>query len=258
MKVMTLLSALLFAAATSGALAQTAAPVKPAAKPAASKPTAAKPVAPVAPAASAAEGKTAVMGTGKGNSGPILTRDELRVCLSQEEAIRKRLEAHTALRAPLDKEKADLGTAQQSLRAERAPLDDMKKQAEVLSEKFKDYAARVKAYELRVTAFNTENPTGAKGERERVALGKDRTALDTERPLLEAEKTEFAAKSEVTVRDYNLKASAMDAQVVAWNQRNEKWNQDARALEAERSEWVGNCADRRYREDDETAIKRGK
>lgn len=255
MKVTTLLSALLFAAATSGAQAQTTAPVKPAAKPAASKAAAAKPVE---TAASAAEGKTAVMGTGKGNSGPILTRDELRVCLGQEETIRKRLEAHTALRAPLDKEKAELATTQQTLRAERAPLDDLKKQAEALSEKFKGYAERVKAYELRVTAFNTENPTGAKGERERVALGKDRTALDTERPLLEAEKTEFTTKSEVTVRDYNLKATAMDAQVVAWNQRNEKWNQDARALEAERSEWVGNCADRRYREDDETAIKRGK
>jgi chromosome segregation ATPase len=255
MKVMTLLSAMLFAAATSGAQAQTTAPAKPAAKAVASKPAVAKPAA---AGASAAEGKTAVMGTGKGNSGPILTRDELRVCLAQEETIRTRLEAHTALRTPLDKEKADLAAAQQTLRTERAPLEDMKKQAEVLSEKFKEYAARVKAYELRVTAFNTENPTGAKGERERTALGKDRTALDAERPLLEAEKTEFAAKSEVTVRDYNAKASAVDAQVVAWNQRNEKWNQDARALEAERSEWVGNCADRRYREDDEIAIKRGK
>jgi len=30
------------------------------------------------------------------------------------------------------------------------------------------------------------------------------------------------------------------------------------ALEAERKEWVTNCANRRYREDDETAIKSGK
>jgi hypothetical protein len=195
---------------------------------------------------------------GKSGAGPILTRDELRVCLSQEEAIRKRLDAHTLLRAPLDKEKADLAAAQQNLRTERAPLEDMKKQADAMSERFKAYGARVTAWNDSVTAFNASAPTGAKGDRERTALNKEREDLGVQQKALEAEKTEFAAKSEIVVRDYNAKAAAVDAQVTAWNQRNEQWNQDARALEADRSEWVINCADRRYREDDETAIKRGK
>ncbi len=248
---LTLLSALLLAATACLAQAQTPAPAKPAAK------TAANPAAAPAKAASAAGDKTMSLG-GKSSSGPILTRDELRACLSQEESIRKRLEAHTLLRAPLDKEKADLSIAQQNLRAERAPLEDMKKQAEALSERMKAYGARVTAWNDSVTAFNTNAPTGAKADRERVALNKEREDLGVQQKVLETEKTELAAKSEAIVRDYNAKAAAVDAQVTNWNQRNEQWNQDARALEADRSDWVINCADRRYREDDETAIKRGK
>jgi hypothetical protein len=134
----------------------------------------------------------------------------------------------------------------------------MKKQAEALSERMKVYSARITAWNDSVTAFNANMPTGAKGDRERLALNKERDDLGVQQKALETEKTEFAAKSEAVVRDYNAKAAVVDAQVTDWNKRNEQWNQDARALEADRSEWVINCADRRYREDDETAIKRGK
>ncbi len=251
MKAQTFLSALLFAAAGVTAQAQTQTPSKPASK------AAAKPAAAPAKAASAAGEKTLSLG-GKSSGGPILTRDELRVCISQEESIRKRLDAHAALRPPLDQQKADLTTAQQGLRTERAPLEDMKKKAEDLAQRMKGYGDRVGTWNERVKTFNTDNPTGAKGDRERTALNKEREDLAVVQKALEAEKTEFAAKSEAMVRDYNVKAAAVDAQVTDWNQRNEQWNLDARALEADRSEWVINCADRRYREDDETAIKRGK
>jgi predicted nucleic acid-binding Zn-ribbon protein len=251
MKAPRFLPLMMLLVASFAAQAQTQTPAKPVAK------AAAKPAAAPAKAGSAAEDKTLSLG-GKSSSGPILTRDELRTCLSQEEVIRKRLDAHTALRAPLDKEKSDLSAVQQTLRAERAPLEDMKKQAEDLSQRMKDYGVRVNGWNERVAAFNTANPSGARGDRERSALNKERDDLGVLQKALEAEKAELATKSETLVRDYNAKATAVDAQVTGWNQRNEKWNQDARALEADRSEWVISCADRRYREDDEIAIKRGK
>jgi len=60
------------------------------------------------------------------------------------------------------------------------------------------------------------------------------------------------------VAAFNAKATVMDGKVVAWNQRNEEWNKTSKALEADRAKWVADCADRRYREDDEKAIKAGK
>jgi hypothetical protein len=50
----------------------------------------------------------------------------------------------------------------------------------------------------------------------------------------------------------------VDARIAAWNERNGQWNDTSNALEAERKGWVTACADRRYREDDENAIRRGK
>lgn len=249
MKVLSFLSVLLFAAASFTAQAQTQTPAKPPAK-------AAKPVAAPAKAASEPD-KTLSLG-GKTGKGAILTRDELRACLSQEETLRKRLDAHTALRAPLNQEKADLATAQQGLRTERAPLEDLKKQAEALGERLKAYGTRVTALNDGVAAYNEANGKGAKAERERLALNKEREDLAVLQKALDAERSEFTAKSEAAVREYNAKAAAVDAQVAEWNKRNEQWNQDARVMEVDRSEWVINCADRRYREDDEIAIKRGK
>ncbi|MBK6472251.1 MAG: hypothetical protein IPF94_16520 [Betaproteobacteria bacterium] len=43
-----------------------------------------------------------------------------------------------------------------------------------------------------------------------------------------------------------------------WNQRNAQVNETARKLEDERSLWLSECSNRRYREDDEKAIRAGK
>ena len=70
---------------------------------------------------------------------------------------------------------------------------------------------------------------------------------------LEAERTELGAKSEPQVKAYNARATELEARVTSWNQRNEGWNQTIQTMNAERTDWVKECADRRFREDDEIA-----
>ena len=60
------------------------------------------------------------------------------------------------------------------------------------------------------------------------------------------------------MRAYNLKAKEVDARVGDWNARNARWNEASAGLESERKAWVSGCSERRYREDDETAIRQGK
>ena len=69
---------------------------------------------------------------------------------------------------------------------------------------------------------------------------------------------QLAATTESVVGAYNAKARVLDARVTAWNERNAAWNDTTAKLETERKAWVSSCADRRYREDDETAIRQGK
>jgi chromosome segregation ATPase len=210
-----------------------------------------------APANKADAGKTTSI-SGKNNGGPILTRDELRACFSQEESIRTRLAALDGRRAPLDQEKSALSADQAALKVEREPIDAFKKVADDLTVRLKDYGARVQAWNDRVTTFNATPPSGAKAERERNEINKDRADLETQQKALEAEKTKLSTDSEVAVRNYNTKAQALEARVTDWNGRNEAWNQDSKGLQGERSSWVTNCSDRRYREDDEIAIRKGK
>ena len=42
-----------------------------------------------------------------------------------------------------------------------------------------------------------------------------------------------------------------------WNERSAGHSQRAKAVNEERETWMSDCADRRYREDDEIAIRKG-
>jgi len=46
--------------------------------------------------------------------------------------------------------------------------------------------------------------------------------------------------------------------IATWNERNKALNDEALKADEERQSWLGECANRPYREDDELAIKAGK
>jgi chromosome segregation ATPase len=253
MKVNMLLMAVACLGVGSAAWAQTVPKPTVTAKPAPGKPSGS--VNAPALAASGAE-KSLALGNGK-SGGPLLTRDELRTCLSQEESIRTRLAEVEARRGVLDQEKADLGAAQQALRTERAGVDDIKKKADDLNTRMKAYSVRVEAWNQRVAAFSA-NKGATPSERQRQDINAERDELEKQQKALDAEKAALSSSGEATLKAYNDKASALDARVVDWNQRTEQWNAGAKGLEAERTAWVEGCADRRYRDDDEAAIRKGK
>jgi hypothetical protein len=241
------------------ALSQTAS--NPAAKPAA-KPAPKPAVRPAAkaPSAAAAE-KTATIGGGANAAGatlPILTRDELRACLKQEETIRVRLGEHEAARAPIDQERQGVTAKQEALRLERVQVEAVAAKTTAFRTKMEAHAARVAAWNRDVEAFNARAPQGAAGERERVRINTEREGLQKAQTELEAERVAMAGDNERIVASFNAKVKEVEAVVDQWNQRNQGWNEAGAKLEAERKGWVSACADRRYREDDEIAIKAGR
>jgi hypothetical protein len=239
------------------AAAQTPAPVKPAAKPAPAKPAAA--------AAASEAGKTLGMGEGGAAAGGptrpgLMTRDELRQCLNDEEQIRKRLEALEQARKPMDAEKQALAEEQAKAKAEREAMEQRQKQvSEQLNVKFRAYADRVQGLNARVEKFNANTPSNPTvAERERRAMNDERAALEKERPALESERAAAVQMLEAEVKAYNERLGGIDQRVQDWNRRNARLNDDTEQLEAERKDWVKTCANRRYREEDEIAIKAGK
>ncbi len=239
--------------------AQTAtkpAPAKPAAKPPA------KPAPkPAAKPAAAVQEKTATLGGGNAAAAatqPILSRDELRACLKQEESIRTRLAEHQARRAPIDEARQGISAQQEALRNERAQVDTVAAKVQAFRAKMEAHAARVAKWNTDAESYNARPPAGSVGERERQRINTERTALQTAQTELEAERKTMTEENEKVVAAFNVKAKEVEAAVAAWNERNQAWNDAGLRLEDERKGWVSSCADRRYREDDENAIRAGK
>jgi hypothetical protein len=206
-----------------------------------------------------AEGRTLSLGGGSGGaSRPILTREELRACLQREQTLRPRLSAIEAARQPLDTEKDAIAADQEALRADREAIDERRRRVDDLSARMTAYGERVTDWNARVKELNESPRRGPQADRARVQLNREREELEKQRLALEAEKAELSVGSETMVSDYNAKATALQARIAAWNERNGKWNEDSELAEAERKDWVASCSDRRYREEDELAIKRGR
>jgi predicted nucleic acid-binding Zn-ribbon protein len=268
MKVFSFLLACLCTAAAGHASAQTTPKAAPAAasKPAASKAAAAKPG--VKPAADAAEdqGKTRALGdvgtptvsaSGKA-TGPLLTREELRVCLSQEESIRTRMAGLESKRGPLDREKEVLVADKVRVTEDRGEMEGAKQQAEAVNTRTKDYASRVDAWNKLAADVAANGRQGAAGERQRSEVNRKREELERELKDVESERKKVEEGSLAAVNNYNARVAAYQARADDWNKRNAEVNDGARALEEERRKWIAECGDRRYREDDENAIRRGK
>lgn len=237
-----------------------AAPAATAAKPASAKPPAkptAKPPANAAATAATAAAKPNALGSGVAG-GPLLTRDELRVCLKQEETLRTRIAELDTQREPLAAEKVSIGVEQQAVRDERASIEALRKVADELGVRFKNYGTRVETLNARVAEFNASRRSGAVAERQRGEMNIEQAALATLRAELEAERLRLSTQSEEIIRAYNAKVNTLEAGVTDWNERNAKWADRSNAAESERKGWLSNCSDRRYREDDEIAIRKEK
>ena len=57
---------------------------------------------------------------------------------------------------------------------------------------------------------------------------------------------------------YNERAAQIEQQVADWNRRQAASAKESENLVQERDLWASECGNRRFREDDETAIKQGK
>ena len=243
-----LAAAMLMCSGLALAAAQTVSPANPA--------KAAAAPAPVAAPAKAGEPKTLSLGGGsRGSSGPLLTREELRSCMNRQQALATRRTEVEGARAPLDAEKETLVQAQEALKTERAKVDGVRQAIDELNVRYKAYADRVTAWNGRAKAAGELSPSNR--EREARALESERPELAKEQQALDAERAQITTNTEQTVAAYNTRATALDQRVSDWNQRNAALATRASSLNAERDLWAGECADRRYREDDEIAIRRG-
>ena len=98
---------------------------------------------------------------GKGRStGPILTRNELRTCLAQQDKLKGEASEVLAQQRTLDAEKAEITSQQSALEALRAALDRTDAAAvDAFNARARDVDQRIDAYNALNLPFNTRAET---------------------------------------------------------------------------------------------------
>ncbi len=202
----------------------------------------------------AATPKTATLGGGSGSGGPLLTREELRACMKQQTELGTRRSALEEQSKQLQQDKAAVLAEADALKAERAKIESARTAVSDINARQSALSARVAQWNERAKALTESGRRPSTGESR--ALERDRLALQAESEALQAERSALP-DMRATVDAFNGRAAAQDQKVVEWNARNQKLADETEALASDREQWTADCANRRYREDDEIAIKRG-
>ena len=194
------------------------------------------------------------LGGGSG-SGPVMTREELRTCLKQQATLKTQVEQYEQEKAAIERDKADIQSTQKAIDAERggvqadaAKINDVNARTEALSK-------RVSEWNENWQAFEKANRSGPMAERERRRLLSEKRSMEKEEKDLADERAALGDASG-GASQVNSKVDALNARTVAWNERNKRVVKMGEDLTQERDLWASECGNRRYREDDESAIRR--
>ena len=207
------------------------------------------------PANDAAEGK-ALCHVRSHGIGRQLARDGLRSGAKQQGSPRLRRHRPRADKAALDGDCAAIVKVRQSLTAEHVQVDQRAGAAAGCNIELDAHSAQIEDWNERFKRFMDANRSGPMAERRRAELEREKEALQRNQRELDELKASIGCTADA-VKAYNQRAADMDRRAAEWNARNDKLVDSGQALQNERTNWQGDCGDRRYREDDEMAIKRG-
>jgi hypothetical protein len=232
-RVATLAIACSLALGTSHALAQ-------AAKPAAAKPGAADP------------------GKRRGPGDRIMTKDELRAC-TQLKASNDAGTAEIARRQELmSKERSDLAAAPDPAGSAKAEVEQQLKAVEQADAAVREHAKAVEDWNTRMAEFEAKSKDMRNADRRRTVLRQEQLALKAAEQKLVTDRNEKVAVYERGVTAANEAINNNAGRNADWNKRNEELAAAEDRLLDARHKWATECSNRRFREEDEIAIKAGK
>ena len=207
------------------------------------------------PAQAQADNKTL---TGKTGTGKVMTRDELRACMKQQTELSARKSDLEARQTKINAERDDIQKETDAIKAEQATLSSSRGSVDALNAKMTAFSAKVKDLQERRDAFEASGRGGPNAERERRKLEKEAADIKKEEGDLNAERDKIQSGGNDAVNKLNARVDAQQQTAQSWNDRNKALAKEQQTHEDDRIAWLDNCGNRRYKEDDEKAIKAGK
>lgn len=197
-------------------------------------------------------------GKRRGKGDRVMTKDELRACMTLKSDNERNTVDIDRRRVALDKERAELANAPDSSAAIRAAVDEKLKAVQQADAAYGENAKAIQDWNARMTDFEARAKDMRNADRRRQVLKQEQLALKASEEKLLAERNAKVALYEASVKEANDKIAQGGDRNSDWNKRNDKLTGEEQDLLDSRRKWSSECGDRRFREDDETAIKAGK
>lgn len=214
--------------------------------------------APAARADKAAALPSSDPGKRRGKGDRVMTKDELRACMSLKDRNDRSMAELDGRRTALDKERGALANAPDSSAALQAVVADKLKAAKEVDATYGVHAKAIQDWNARMAEFEKDGKNQRNAERVHQALVQEQVALKATEEKLLAERKEKITAYEAAVKEANDKIAQGGTRNSDWNKRNEQLALAEQELLDSRRKWASECGDRRFREDDEKAIKAGK
>ena len=190
------------------------------------------------------------------SSGKVMSINELRACIKQQEDLKTSRAEVERKRAALDAERVEISREGDALKPLKDQVQARTEAATAFNEKMKALAERVKAFQEKQAALGeNSNKSGPIVDRQRKDLEREHRELQALEISTKAEAKAIGDGLEQAVKELNQRGEAHQHLAVSWNQRNKAWETESNAHEDKRVDWASNCGGRRYREDDEKAIR---
>ena len=195
------------------------------------------------------------LGGGAAPKGAMLTRDELRACIKQQQAQQSRASDLERRRGELATEAEAVRKQKQDVQAER---DAYQARVDAFQARIKAHGERVTQYNQRLKDFQDNPPTGKDAEFQRGVLEGEGDAVAKADAALKADAPRVNAELDQTRQTLVAHAQAQATAAAAANERNRQFNADAKAHDDELEDWKQRCGNRPYSEADERAVRAGK
>lgn len=189
--------------------------------------------------------------------GKVMTKEELRACMKQQDELAKERTDVEVRREALNKERDAIQAENEALKTEQAAFKEKNTKIKDFNDRMAAFAARVDEYKKNAEEL-AEEPAGPSANRKRRELEKELAAIKKQEAANKVEGDAIKASMEGDASALNARVDAQGKRAADWNTRSKSLDDEASAYEDRRIDWKLNCGDRRYREDDEKAIRAGK
>jgi chromosome segregation ATPase len=186
----------------------------------------------------------------------VQTREELRACLKLKDSIAADTADLSKRQAAHEAERAEVRKLSEPVKAARPDVDASLEAVKAADTPLREHNALIEKWNAEVAEVDASKMKSA--ERRKAALIKERAALDETFKKLLAERDTRVKAYDAAVARYNTALQAAEGRLKAFNDRNNALEDEADALRNKKLDYDETCARRRFREEDEKAIRSGK